>query len=585
MRAQTSLLRLALFAIAGTLLTAAPAAASALPVDVTLTKYGPSTAVVGDQLYYSLYISNDGTGAIDVTLTDDGCTPLPSDPIPLDSGASTWVYCSHTAPSSGDQYVNHACADAVAQTPPNVSGVSQLGDESCSDVTTTLLTPDLSITKTVDQETADHGATLNYTITIADTGDTRLWVNPTDQGCNTYLESFYISPGDDPVVFQCSHQFLADDGSQYVNEACADAWVQYSDRVSRSSKQDQPDVHRCAQVTTTLAQHTVSGRLYEDLNNNGGSDPGEPGVEGQIIYADLNDNGVRDEGEPFATSGSDGTYTILLDVGTVAAIRLESPAGWTCSAPVGCRYLVDISESGPPQEGGGGGQGASIDLNARVANPTGADFGVWYPGSISGVVTRDGHGVAGVLVFGDMNGNGALDVGEPAAPTGADGSYAFASLAPRTYVVRLSGPAASACTSPAPLCWHTVALASRSSADGRNFTVGQFAQIVAGAQVAGANAQLSGRTGCVRSAFRARVKGTQINSVTWIVDGFTKLIAHRPDRAGAFTLRLTPAKLSYGRHRIVAQVTFSSSSKRKPKTLRMAFARCGKQLVAPQFTG
>jgi hypothetical protein len=81
------------------------------------------------------------------------------------------------------------------------------------------------------------------------------------------------------------------------------------------------------------------------------------------------------------------------------------------------------------------------------------------------------------------------------------------------------------------------------------------------------------------------VSGTRINSVTWIIDGVTKRVARKPDRGSAFTLRLNPAKLAIGRHRIVARVTFASSSRTKAKTLRSAFSRCARQIVAPQFTG
>lgn len=58
----------------------------------------------------------------------------------------------------------------------------------------------------------------------------------------------------------------------------------------------------------TLANGSISGVKFNDLNRNGVLDPGEPGLPDWTIYLDSNDNGLLDTGEPATVTGADGTY-------------------------------------------------------------------------------------------------------------------------------------------------------------------------------------------------------------------------------------------------------------------------------------
>ncbi len=53
---------------------------------------------------------------------------------------------------------------------------------------------------------------------------------------------------------------------------------------------------------------TIHGSKWNDLNENGIRDGGEPGLAGWTMYVDSNANGQRDAGEPSAVTASDGSY-------------------------------------------------------------------------------------------------------------------------------------------------------------------------------------------------------------------------------------------------------------------------------------
>ena len=94
-----------------------------------------------------------------------------------------------------------------------------------------------------------------------------------------------------------------------------------------------------------------------------------------------------------------------------------------------------------------------------------------------------------------------------------------------------------------------------------------------------------GPTGCATKAFNARVRGTKLASVVFVLDG--KVV--KRVKAGATTktvqFRIDPKKLKFGVHRLVVNITFQSGSGTKAKTLHLSFQRCAKKLAAPRFTG
>jgi uncharacterized protein affecting Mg2+/Co2+ transport len=111
------------------------------------------------------------------------------------------------------------------------------------------------------------------------------------------------------------------------------------------------------------------------------------------------------------------------------------------------------------------------------------------------------------------------------------------------------------------------------------------AQVVLPERVPAASARLLGPTGCVAKSFNARVRGVNVATVTFVLDGKVIKKVNNTKRASVILARINPAKLKLGVHRLVANVTFRAETQKKPQSFRLSFQRCGKKLVAPRFTG
>jgi uncharacterized repeat protein (TIGR01451 family) len=552
-------------------------------------KYGDSVRKAGSTIHYHMYVDNVGAVPLTVTLTDANCTfaPVPTVTNVAVSGTAGPFYCTVTAPNDGSKsYKNTACASGVPTA--TLETVAPAGATSaCGDRTTEIVHPDILVTKTVDLPTADPFDKLTYTITVKNSGDIGLiFYSLYDQGCSDFAAvdafvPYFLNPGA-TLTFTCTHVF---DGKEpYTNEFCAKGWIDYKRAVSTLVGTDsESDVTKCASATTTLAQHLVTGNVFEDLNANGAKDPGEPALAGFKVYADKNNNGKLDEGEAFGLSGADGSFSVNVDLGKTT-IREEAPAPWTCSFPSGCSYEVDLPKNAPPV--------VPSAVSARAADPV-RDFGDWRPASVSGGVYNDANGngvrddgegpLAGVTVFADLNGDGTLDPGDPTAITADDGSYTLGGLKPGGYVIRQLVPDGQTCTGPAG-CVHSVTLTSGGSATGKDF-LDQGAQAVLGARIVPGTARISGKSGCANGVFSVHVAGTRIARVVYLLDGNRVRVLYEPNSGATFAIRVDPFRLLVGRHNVVAQVTFAPSSRTHSKILRLGFQRCAVQLKAPAFTG
>ncbi|MEA2312311.1 MAG: hypothetical protein QOE28_2279 [Solirubrobacteraceae bacterium] len=88
----------------------------------------------------------------------------------------------------------------------------------------------------------------------------------------------------------------------------------------------------------------VSGRVYEDANNNATRDSSENGLAGWTVYADLNGNNALDSGEPTATTASDGTYTLQNLPEQSGTVREVTQSGYVCTQPKDtCAYAEKFS--------------------------------------------------------------------------------------------------------------------------------------------------------------------------------------------------------------------------------------------------
>lgn len=110
------------------------------------------------------------------------------------------------------------------------------------------------------------------------------------------------------------------------------------------------------------------------------------------------------------------------------------------------------------------------------------------------------------------------------------------------------------------------------------------AQAVLGERFNSASAKLLAASGCTAKPFSARVVGSSIARVVFVLDGNRVATLTRP-RKGAFGIRINPARYRIGVHRLVVTVEFTPSSHTHSKKLRASFQRCANRLIAPRFTG
>ena len=96
-------------------------------------------------------------------------------------------------------------------------------------------------------------------------------------------------------------------------------------------------------------------------------------------------------------------------------------------------------------------------------------------------------------------------------------------------------------------------------------------------------ARLRGPSGCVKQAFKASVRGRSIASVTFFVDG--KLAKKFTGTRSVYSIKVNPRRYGFGRHRVVARVTFVAESGTQARRLPLTFRRCAQGTIAPRFTG
>ena len=202
---------------------------------------------------------------------------------------------------------------------------------------------------------------------------------------------------------------------------------------------------------------SISGLKFNDLNDNGVRDPGEPGLAGITVFLDTNNNGVLDPGELSTTTDTNGNYTFAnLPPGTYRVREVE-PAGSTQTT---ANPADIVASSGTDVSG-------VLFGNFQQISPLNSISGLKF-NDLNGNGVRDPGepGLAGITVFLDSNGNGVLDPGELSTTTDANGNYTFTNLAPGTYRVREVEPAGSMQTTGNPA---DIVVSSGSSITGVNF--------------------------------------------------------------------------------------------------------------------
>lgn len=99
----------------------------------------------------------------------------------------------------------------------------------------------------------------------------------------------------------------------------------------------------------------------------------------------------------------------------------------------------------------------------------------------------------------------------------------------------------------------------------------------------GAHAHLHGPSGCAVRGARAIVRGHRIGRVAFRLDGRRLATVRRADRRDRWSVRLVPARLRPGAHRLTATVTFTAAT--RTRTLKLSFSHCRSVSVRAGATG
>ncbi|HWE01234.1 MAG TPA: SdrD B-like domain-containing protein [Tepidisphaeraceae bacterium] len=84
----------------------------------------------------------------------------------------------------------------------------------------------------------------------------------------------------------------------------------------------------------TPANLSISGEVFNDLNDSAGKNPKDPGIAGVTVYLDANNNGKRDSGEQSFVTGANGNFSFDDLLPGVYVVRAVTPSGFKQSTPL-----------------------------------------------------------------------------------------------------------------------------------------------------------------------------------------------------------------------------------------------------------
>jgi SdrD B-like domain len=172
-----------------------------------------------------------------------------------------------------------------------------------------------------------------------------------------------------------------------------------------------------------LQDVTISGTIFQDFNNNGIQDNGDPALPGWGVFIDINKNGVYDPGIDLRTfADANGKYSFTLLPGTYNVMQ-NPVSGWARTTPTTLPDVLTLAA----------GQSATVNFGENQATISG---NIFYDYNGDGVQEANEPNLAGWGVFLDMNNNGVYDPGiDIRTFSDANGNYSFTNLAPGSYNV------------------------------------------------------------------------------------------------------------------------------------------------------
>ncbi|MEO7341249.1 MAG: SdrD B-like domain-containing protein [Luteolibacter sp.] len=177
---------------------------------------------------------------------------------------------------------------------------------------------------------------------------------------------------------------------------------------------------------------SVSDTVWLDVNGDGVLDATDRRISGVKVFVDQNNNGTADTNEPFAITDSSGYYIIRNLPDSTWTVAVD-----TTSLPAGVSPTYDLNGIATANK-------TSVVLAAAQAR-TDVDFGYIGNASIGSTIYNDFNGdgtkattdsgIAGVVVFIDLNADDIRQSNEQFATTDSNGAYLISGLIAGTYTV------------------------------------------------------------------------------------------------------------------------------------------------------
>ena len=241
---------------------------------------------------------------------------------------------------------------------------------------------------------ATVGAPVTYSVTVANTGDSAMTFDVTDNSALCDAGSPLAGPnGEDGVddviaagtslTYTCQHTVTGNEGGNpFQNVACANAAEMHAGNT------------KCDEAWVKAFQPGelggATGTKFLDEDSSGTRNGSEAGVSGFVFYVDYNDSGAFDAGEPAAASASDGTWTISGVVPGTYNVREVADPNFKCTTPSPCLFNVAVA--------GGATATAGEFGNAPVPKPQPPEGQQVSPDGVQGGSTPDGQIVLGERV-------------------------------------------------------------------------------------------------------------------------------------------------------------------------------------------
>ncbi|HLN30001.1 MAG TPA: PKD domain-containing protein [Gemmataceae bacterium] len=210
--------------------------------------------------------------------------------------------------------------------------------------------------------------------------------------------------------------------------------TQGADRILISENAASPYIAsgQAIQFTAPPFGSTISGQVFDDLNNNGVQNPGEPGMAGVTVYLDLNRDGHLDPGDPSTVTDSNGNYSFTDLTAGSYLVEEVTPQGFSRTLPSGSFTTPAVGPDGfgygasattiqninlqPNQPGVFtiAPQGADVSVPVDLGSSTFNLYGTSYTGPTSLYVSSNGLITMGVSDIGLANGDLTTFPTEPA---------------------------------------------------------------------------------------------------------------------------------------------------------------------------